>query len=195
MVCRSLAIALLVTTGCSIHSLHPRSDDEPWDDAVTRNVDAARELDQEGIRSFRDARYGDAILYFRSAHRLGGPSSELWNIARSLERMDDAEGACQAISEYLAERGLAPQDRMEAEREAHALRARPSALTVTTTPTGALVSLDRKPVGPAPVTVEIPPGAHVVTIVREGYAPAEATVTARFGRAAIVSLDLSRAQK
>src|ERR1700744_293062 len=56
-------------------------------------VDAARELDQQGVRSFRAGRYADAIDYFRAAYRLGGPSSELWNIVRCREGMDDAEGA------------------------------------------------------------------------------------------------------
>ncbi len=190
-----LALALLATTGCALHPSRPARDDEPSDTSALRNVEAARELDQEGVRSFRDGRYEDAIRYFRSAHRLGGPSSELWNIARSFEKMDDAESAAAAIAEYLGERDLAPQDRAEAEREAQVLRARPSPLTVTTTPVGALVAVDGKPLGQTPLTVEVAPGAHVVTLRRDGYARAERSVEARFGRSVIVSLDLARAKK
>src|ERR1019366_5558773 len=79
------------------------------------NLEAARELDQQGVRAFRDGRFSDAIRYFLSAYRLGGPSSELWNVARSRERMDDAETAAGAIEQYLAQRDLTSQDRAEAE--------------------------------------------------------------------------------
>src|SRR5450432_1207638 len=109
------------------------------------SVDAARELDQQGVRAYRAGRYTDAIGYFRAAHQLGGPSSELWNIVRCREGMDDAEGAAAAIDDYLTLPDVAPQDRTDAGREAQALRARPSTLTVTTTPPGASVSIDGKP--------------------------------------------------
>src|ERR1700733_14237479 len=75
------------------------------------DLDAARELDQQGVAPFRGGRYSDAIRYFRSAYRLGAPSSELWNVARSRERMDDAETAAGAIEQYLGQQDLGPQDR------------------------------------------------------------------------------------
>jgi hypothetical protein len=107
-------------------------------------VESARELDQNGVRSFRAGRYTDAIAYFRAAYHLGGPSSELWNIVRCREGMDDAEGAAAAIDDYLALPYVLPQDRSDAAREAQALRGRPSILTVTTTPPGASVIIDGK---------------------------------------------------
>jgi hypothetical protein len=159
-------------------------------------VDAARELDREGIRNFREGRYADAIRYFRAAFRLGGPSSELWNIVRARERVDDLEGADATIREYLEQRDLSPQDRSEADREARALRARPSVLTVTSTPPGAVPLIDgRQTVGPTPVSVEIAPGRHSIVVRRVGYATETREVEARFGRAVIVSLDLTRVAK
>jgi hypothetical protein len=158
-------------------------------------VDAARELDQEGVRGFREGRYADAIRYFRTAYALGGPPSELWNIAKCRERMDDAEGATAAIDEYLTVPNLSPQDRSDAEHEAQALRARPSILTVTSTPAGALVTVDGKQTGPTPLSVEIRPGVHTVVVRREGYSAATQSLEARFGRAVIVSLDLGRGAK
>ncbi|MDP9151874.1 MAG: PEGA domain-containing protein, partial [Myxococcota bacterium] len=159
-------------------------------------VTAARELDQEGVRSFREGRYLDAIRYFRAALRLGGPSSELWNVVRSLERLDDAEGAAAVVDEYLARRDLAPEDRAGAEREARALRERPSTLTITTSPPGATVVLDGKgAAAPTPLSLEVRAGPHLLVLRRVGYAVASQSFEARYGRAVVVSLDLARASK
>jgi hypothetical protein len=168
------------------------ADESEWVNSRARaNVAAARELDREGVRSFREGRYADAIRYFRTAYRLGGPSSELWNVARTRERLDDPEGAVGAIEQYLAQRDLSAPDRAEAEREARGLRARPSVLTVTTTPPGAVVTVDGKPAaGPTPLSVEIPAGPHTIGVRHDGYAAESRPLEARFGRAVIVSLDL-----
>jgi len=160
------------------------------------DVGAARELDQEGVRSFAGSRYADALAYFRSARTLGGPPSELWNIARCLERLDDPEGAARTLDEYLAQRDLPPADRVEAQREVVAIRARTSALTVTTIPAGATVAVDGQTAfGPTPATTELRPGAHTLVVRRAGYATRTLPIDARFGRAVIVALDLEAAQK
>jgi hypothetical protein len=160
------------------------------------SVDAARELDQEGVRSFRAGRYNDAIAYFRGAYQLGGPSSELWNIVRCREGLDDPEGAAAAIDEYLALKDLTPQDRADGAREAQSLRNRPSTLTVTTTPSGATLVVDGKAAtGTTPLSVELRPGTHAVAIHHDGDLPVSQSVEARFGKAIIVTLDLERVSK
>jgi hypothetical protein len=199
---RLVAIVLLGAlpgaTGCTPEPAHPKAAED--DDAEVQlrahpNVDVARDLDQEGVRAFRDGHYGDAIRYFRAARRLGGPSSELWNIARSRERLDDGEGAARALDDYLRQRDLAPQDRAEAQHELQAIRSRPSPLTVTTTPPGAAVSLDGRAAGPTPLTTEVGPGVHTLAVRLGGYEAQSRAVQARFGRPVIVTLDLARAHK
>jgi hypothetical protein len=195
---RFLPIALLAAASCGPPAWQGRlSSDEQETHVMARpNVESARELDQEGVRAFRDGRFADAARYFRTAYRLGGPSSELWNIARSLERIDDVEGAAAAIDAYLAHRDLSSQDRAEAEHELYALRSHPSTLTVTTTPPGATVILDAKQVlGVTPLSVDLPAGAHSIALRRDGYAAQSRAVEARLGRAVIVALDLARAGK
>jgi hypothetical protein len=193
---RLAPIALLAASACA-----PRRDAMRWPAGsdvpvhARANVDAARSLDQEGVRSFSDGRYSDAIRYFNAARALGGPASELWNIARCLERIDDAEGAARAIDEYLAESDLEAQDRAEAEREAQSLRTRASMLTVTTTPPGATMTLDGQSVGATPATLELRAGPHTLVLKREGFATETRPVEARFGRAVIVALDLVSTRK
>ena len=131
-----LAIAPLAAA-CTPTGMHLRDDS-----GAAKAVYAARAFDQEGVRSFRDGRYADAIAYFQAAYRAGGPASELWNVARSRERIDDAEGAAEAIDAYLAIKDLSAQDRSEALRESQALRERPSVVTVVTEPPGATIAFD-----------------------------------------------------
>jgi len=192
---RPAVIALLAATSCVQTTGRP-SDVGAEDGARRRNpdVEAARELDQEGIRAYREARFADALRYFRASYRLGGPPSEVWNVARCRERLDDPEGAAAAIDQYLSSKDLSQQDRSEGERELQMLRSRPSTLTVTTRPSGAVVTVDgRTTTGPTPVSVEIPPGPHTIAIRRDGYATETRPLEARFGRAVIVSLELARA--
>jgi hypothetical protein len=166
------------------------------DGAAVKAVNAARVLDQEGVQSFRDGRYADAISYFQAAYASGGPSSELWNIARSKERMDDAEGAAESIDAYLALKDLSPSDRAEAAHEVQALRERPSTLTVLTAPAGATVTVDGKfAPGTTPLSLDVRAGAHTLIVRRDGYAPETRGIQARFGRAVIVTLDLARSDK
>jgi hypothetical protein len=170
--------------------------DSPIPPHTKPSIEGARELDQQGVKAFADGRYADAVLLFRASQALGGPSSESWNVARCLERLDDGEGAAAAIDEYLTARDLAPQDRAQAEREARALSARPSQLTVTTSPAGATVTVDGQPAGATtPASLEVRPGTHTIALSRPGYQPDSRVVEARYGRALVVALDLAVARK
>jgi hypothetical protein len=190
---RLAVLALLAATAC-VAGGRPTDLGAEGARRGSPDVEAARELDQEGVRAFRESRWADALRYFRASYRLGGPPSEVWNMARCRERLDDPEGAARDIDQYLANKDLSPQDRAEGERELQALRSRPSTLTVTTRPSGAVVTVDgRQTTGPTPVSVEIPPGSHTIAVRRDGYTTETRPLEARFGRAVIVSLELARA--
>ena len=186
---RLVAAALLAAVACAPSTGPPAEDAE--DHRGNPDLAAARELDQAGVRAFREGRWSDALRYFRASYRMGGPPSEIWNVARCQERLDDPEAAGAAIDRYLALADLTAQDRAEAEREVRALRARASTLTITTRPAGALVAIDGRPAtGPTPLSVEVPPGLHTIAVHRDGYATARRPLEARYGRAIIVSLEL-----
>jgi len=191
-------IALLSLASCAPATARsPRDEkDEAAGARSAPDLDGARELDQSGVRAFKEGRFADAIRFFRAAYRKGAPPSEHWNIARCHERLDDAERAVSAIDEYLVQRDLPPADRAEAERELRAIASRTSMLTVTAGPPGAVVVLDgRQTVGPTPLTVDVGAGSHSMTIRHDGYAAETRPFEARYGRAVIVSLDLERLSK
>jgi hypothetical protein len=160
------------------------------------NLDAARALDAQGVLAFERGSYRDAIQFFREAQRLGGPTSELWNEARCHEHLDEIEEAAGVLDRYLREGSLTKDERGDAERELAQMKARPSLLTVTTAPPGAVAYLDGHPIAtPTPLTVAIPAGTHAVVVRRAGFADQEEDVVARFGRAVIVEIDLAKATR
>ncbi|HEX9531527.1 MAG TPA: PEGA domain-containing protein [bacterium] len=53
------------------------------------------------------------------------------------------------------------------------------AVTVTSTPSGAIVVLDARQVGKTPLTIKVPPGLHRITVVQSGYASITRALTVR----------------
>jgi hypothetical protein len=88
---RMRAVLLAIAASLALSSCAPEraSTREAVRPAANISIESARELDQQGVRAFRAGRYADAERYFRTSFTLGGPSSELWNIARARERLDD----------------------------------------------------------------------------------------------------------
>ena len=163
----------------------------PRDEEVSR----ARVLDQQGVRAYKDGRYNDAIRYFSEAFKLGGPASELWNIAKCHLRLDEPEQASDAYDRYLMQQGLTPQDKAEAREELEELRRRKSILTVASAPSRAVVYVDGKraePAGTTPFSVQLPPGFHKIDIELGGYKTFSKDFDAKFGRAIIVDAQLER---
>ncbi len=180
----ALASVLAVTTPSGVRADPPKPSASPDDLA------RARALDQQGVRAFRDGQYNDAIRYFEEAYKLGGPSSELWNIARCDAKLDDPEAASVALDRYLSGSDLSAEDRAGAKRELEELRHRPSTVTIASSPAGALVFIDGKRIGKTPASTEVAAGEHSLVIQREGYSPYVDRPVARFGRAIIVDARL-----
>ncbi len=158
------------------------------------DLERARVLDQQGVRAYKEERYNDAIRFFEEAFRIGGPPSELWNVAKCRLRLDDPEGAAKEIEKYLSQSGLSANDRAEAEQQLREIEHRPSTLAVESSPGGATVYIDGKrnaPAGTTPATISVAPGSHKVSIERAGYEPYEKSVDAKYGRSIIVDAQLA----
>ncbi len=168
---------------------------EPAKSASANDVARARALDREGVRAYKEERYNDAIRYFTEAFKLGGPPSELWNIAKCHERLDQPEEATRALETYLAQPGLSAADRAEASQQLQEIKRRHSTLTVASSPPGATVYLDGRrgaPAGATPLSLDVAPGSHAVAIEHPGYEPYTKQVDAAYGRAVIVDAQLAR---
>lgn len=150
----------------------------------------ARASDKEGAKAYREGRYADAIRHFEEAHRLGGPAFELWNVAKCHLRLDQPEQAVEMLRRYLATPGIPKEDREEASRQLERIEAWPSALTVSSAPSGAEVTIDGVTVeGRTPLSVPISPGTHTVTVTSAGRSHTR-QVDARYGRPVVVDAPL-----
>lgn len=152
--------------------------------AQPKDLSRARALDREGAKAYGEGRYADAIRAFDESYRLGGPAFELWNIAKCHLRLDQPEQAGELLERYLATPNLPKEDREEASAQLDQLKKRPSTLTVTSSPSGANVSVDGKPVpGVTPLTVSVTAGPHTVEVAAPTGVPYKNKVDARYGRA------------
>ncbi len=66
-------------------------------------------------------------------------------------------------------------------------------LTVKSTPIGAAVQINARPVGKTPLTLKLAPGTYKVTISRPGYVTVTRTITVKAGNAASLNLALAAA--
>lgn len=179
----AIALAALLLSSTPAFAQPRRSDD----------LARARALDQQGAKAYGEGRYNDAIRFFEEAHRLGGPPFELWNVAKCHVRLDQPEQAADVLERYLATPNLPPEDQKEAARELDELRRRPSTMTVASSPSGASVTVDGKPVdGGTPVTVTVAPGPHTVVVSMREHAIYTRQVDARYGRAIILDAPLEK---
>jgi hypothetical protein len=196
---RTLARCALVSVlvGCGGAS-KPTTPVEPARFAVpqprpaVKDLAVARDLDGEGVRAFSEGRFQSALIYFEAARRFGGPSLELWNIAKCQQRLEDPAAAAATLEQYLAEKDLSPQDRVEAQRELVELRNRPVRVTIVTIPANVTVLVDDRKVGRSPVSLDLTAGEHRIRAEEGSSGSASETVTLRRGRSAIVELYLRK---
>lgn len=174
---------LLALVPATAHAQRPPAED----------IARARALDQQGAKAYGEGRYNDAIRYFNEAYRLGGPPFEIWNVAKCHLKLDQPEDAANTLEKYLALPNLPPDDRAEAQKQLDELKKRPSTLTIASSPTGAVVAVDGKPLeSKTPTSTTVEPGAHMVTVTLSDHATFTRQVDARYGRAIILDAPLTK---
>ena len=170
--------------------------------AITSQVNApnylrARELNEAGVDAYATGHPRDALGYFRESRRLWGEPSVLWNEARCFEQIDDVDQAERSIVDYLKQSGLKPEDRAQGERELASLKARPSRVTVVTSPPGATITIDGQPQWGivTPVSLGVGSGNHAIAVKRDGYQPVSRPVQLALGHALLLEIDLVKATR
>jgi tetratricopeptide (TPR) repeat protein len=136
-------------------------------------VDHARERFQAGVRAYEEGRYRDAIDLLLEADRSMHSPAFAYNIGLAYEAMQDQASALRWFRAYLRE---APdtEDRAAVEKRIGALE---EALqkrgiqqaTVLSSPEGATVTFDGKPLGVTPWTGELVPGRHRLELTLRGH--------------------------
>ena len=135
-----------------------------------------------------------AISEFLTSNRLSPNVNAAFNVAYCLEELGDDNDAFSAYEEFL---GLAktPED-LAAGREAlERLGKRVARVSVTTSPPGASLYVDRENLGrygQAPRTLALAPGPHRLIAILEDYEIRTASVAATKGAEVVLHLELTR---
>lgn len=129
-------------------------------DAPNESLDReARALFDAGSTAFEDARYADALSYFRRAYELSHRPGLLYNVGLAADRLRHDEEALAAFEQFLAEAGDSPR-RRDVEARVAAIRTAIEARRAAT------------PVGPPDASPDAqPPPAHDTAAPHDAAAP------------------------
>ena len=152
---------------------------------------------QQGADAYSAGSYSNAVDLFLEADRLAPSAPLSFNVARAYGNLGDEAGALRWYRDYLrrdpeAENAFDVSVTVAALASALAIKG-VQQLTVMSTPAGATVSIDGRPLGVAPWTGELTPGKHHVSLTMRGYTDAERNLVLSANNPLDVSAKLERA--
>ncbi len=190
-----LALSLVALVGLTL-ALSPaeaRADDVAEASALfaSGNEHFQRSTQLRGARRTRELTAAlDA--YFASL-RFVRSRNVLYNTAIVLEQLERWDDSFNYWGEYLAVTGLTDAERTDGTTRRDALRPHVAVLSITTTPAGAEVWVDRRDLasrGETPLDLALPAGDHHLYLVLSGHREAEASATATTAQVSTVTATL-----
>lgn len=190
--CGLLAAATLLGAPLPSHA------GEPTPAPQSADAEAAKWLSL-GNKAFKEGKFDEAEKAYRQAFAV----KKVYDIAGNLAMAEFAQGKTRDAAEHLAFALRSfpvtgePAQREQMQKAYDQSRASVSALEVSVLPKGALVSVDGKPAGEAPLLdpVFVEPGKHTVKATLEGYRENSKSVDTQKGQSQRVSLELSALPK
>lgn len=142
---------------------------------------------ERGVEAYSAGRFKDAIDLFLQADQLAPSAALSFNIARAYEKIGDDAATLQWYRDFRRReptaRNAAEVDARIAALEGVLAQKGVQQVTISSTPPGATVIVDDKPVGVTPFTGQLTPGAHRVVLTLKGYVDAERELTLQAERA------------
>jgi tetratricopeptide (TPR) repeat protein len=138
----------------------------------SRRADAKARYEQ-GAAAYAAGRFKDAVDLFLEADALAPSAPLSFNIARAYEKLGDDSGALRWYRDYLR-RAPDAANAKDVQAAVDGLENRLAKkgvqqLTVMSTPAGATVTVNGRPVGVTPWTGDLLPGKHSVALSLRGY--------------------------
>jgi hypothetical protein len=156
----------------------------------------ARKHYDRAIELVDDGQLEGAIVEFQRSYTLKHHFTVFYNIGQVFVSLAKPVEAVDAYQRYLAEGGkkIPAARQAEVEKEIARQKARIATLEIRGLPDGALVRLDGKEIGKAPITapVRMGLGAHTIAASAEGFDPAETEVTLAGEDQQVVELVLAK---
>jgi hypothetical protein len=166
--------------------------------ARSSEKEEARKHYDRAIELVDDGQLEGAIVEFQRSYDLTHHFAVLYNIGQVFVSLAKPVEAVDAYQRYLADGGkkIPAARRTEVDKEIARQRARIATLEVRGLPEGAMVRLDGKEIGKAPIAapVRVGVGTHVIAAAAEGYDAAETQVTVAGEDQKVVDLVLAKHQ-
>ena len=153
----------------------------------------AEQLAGEALEMFNARRFNEAAALFLRAFELQPTPRYLFNAARAHEVVGDLANAVPLFDRY---EHLEPPPPDSADVHARlvdlraALARTHGLLQISTTPRGALVTLDGKPAGAAPLERWVTAGVHAIHLANDGHIPSDKTIQVDAGATATLTVVL-----
>jgi outer membrane receptor protein involved in Fe transport len=138
-----------------------------------------------GNKSYTRRDYEGALAAYFLSYRLVPNHNVLFNIARCYEALKKYDEAYRYWHDLYVDPNVTEDDKPQVRLALSRLAPRVALVTVTTTPPGANVYVDRKDLGSrgqTPQTIALTPGNHVLLLELPGYAAKPTRVSAMRGR-------------
>lgn len=192
--CRGLLVAALALGAPGLSLAQPPATAP----AQGADAEAAKWLSQ-GNKAFKDGKFDEAEKAYKSAFAV----KKVYDIAGNLAMAEFAQGKARDAAEHLAfalrsfpiTGDPATKDQMQKTYDQS--RGAVGALKVNVLPKGALVYVDGKPAGEAPLLddVFVEPGKHTVKATLDGHEEGSKSVDAQKGQSVAVALELKALPK
>ncbi|HEX6271731.1 MAG TPA: PEGA domain-containing protein [Polyangiaceae bacterium] len=155
-----------------VHAAEPPAPAGDASISESRRADAKARYEQ-GAAAYAAGRFKDAVDLFLEADALAPSAPLSFNIARAYEKLGDDSGALRWYRDYLR-RAPDAANAKDVQAAVDGLENRLAKkgvqqLTVLSTPAGATVTVDGRPVGVTPWTGDLFPGKHSVGLSLRGY--------------------------
>lgn len=166
-------------------------------DADAQHREAGKARYERGVEAYSAGRFKDAIDLFLQADALAPSAALSFNIARAYEKIGDDAATLQWYRDFRrrapdAKNGPEVDGRIRA-LEAVLTKKGVQQVTVFSTPPGATVIVDDKPLGVTPFTGQLAPGEHHLVLTLKGYADATQSLALPADHAEDVTVALSPA--
>ena len=139
---------------------------------------------QLGVEAAKKDRWQEALGQFLEAAKLGAPVVVHYNIGRCLEALGRYEEAAASYGTYAADPSASDVDAVNQKIEE--LRLKPLTVSITSTPSGAVVLRQEKKdavvVGKTPCVIGLPAGKSTLIVRKAGHADAVLSVESWFGK-------------
>jgi hypothetical protein len=152
--------------------------------AADPKLDEAKRHFAQGVALYNDGNFNAALAEFEAAYKIKQSPSVLYNIGLSQKSLFHYNEAIQSLQDYLArEKKINKEQQKQVAQLITEMKALLAEVTINVIPDGAVIKLDDRTIGQAPMKpYGIAAGNHNLEVSAEGYKPQKKEVLVSAGQ-------------